>query len=77
MKAVTVFRTFNPVEAQLICSLLASAGLLATVCHETAALTTEGGAISVGGIEVQVPEDEAEDALEIIRTSAPPSSPEP
>jgi hypothetical protein len=71
MKPVTVFKSFNPVEAQLIRSLLDSAGLLATVVHETAALSTEGYAMSVGGIEVQVPEDQAEAAREIINTAAP------
>jgi hypothetical protein len=74
MKLVTVFKSFNPVEAQLIRSLLESAGLLATVTHETAALSTEGYAMSVGGIEVQVPDEQAEDARRIIDTAAPSSS---
>ena len=72
MKPVTVFKTFNPVEAHVIRSLLESADLLATVIHETAAATTEGGSMTVGGVEVQVPEEQVEDALQIIRTSAPP-----
>jgi hypothetical protein len=71
MKLVTVFTSFNPVEAQLIRSLLESADLLATVTHETAALTTDGYAMSVGGIEVQVPEDQVEDARALINTPVP------
>ena len=63
MKAVTVFKSFNPVEAQLIRSLLDSAGLIATVAHETAALTT-AAVMSVGGIQVQVPDEQAEGELE-------------
>ena len=66
MSLVTVFTTFNPVEAQLICSRLDAAGLLATVTHETAALSVEGGALATGGVRVQVPEAQAENAREII-----------
>lgn len=76
MKLVTVFTSFNPVQAQLIRSLLEAAGLFATVTHETAALTTEGYAMSVGGIEVQVPEDQAEDARALINTSVSDSASE-
>ena len=77
MKLVTVFQSFNPVEAQLIRSLLDSADIPASVTHETAALSTEGYGMAVGGIGVQVPEDQAEAAREIINTAAPapPSAP--
>jgi hypothetical protein len=66
MPLVTVFTTFNPIEAQLICSRLDAAGLLATVTNEAAALSVEGGAVTVGGVHVQVPDAQAESALEII-----------
>ncbi len=66
MSLVKVFTTFNPVEAQLICSRLDAAGLLASVSNEAVALNVEGGAFSVGGVHVQVPEDQAESAREII-----------
>jgi len=66
MSLVTVFTTFYPIEAQLICSRLDAAGLLATVTNETPALSVEGGAMAVGGVHVQVPEGQAETAREII-----------
>jgi len=66
MSLVTVYTTFSPIEAQLICSRLDAAGLLATVTNEAAALSVEGGAITVGGVHVQVPEGQAEHAREII-----------
>jgi hypothetical protein len=72
MNLVTIHRTFSPVEAQVIRSLLESAGILAEVLHETAALVTEGYALGVGGIRVQVPEDQAEDARAIIAAQADP-----
>lgn len=72
MKLVTIFKTFSPVEAQVIRSLLESADIPAHVTHETAALTTEGYAMTVGGIGVQVPEDQVEDARAIIDSRVPP-----
>lgn len=72
MKLVTIHRTFSPVEAQVIRSLLESASIPAEVLHETAALTTEGYALGVGGIRVQVPEDQAEDARAILAATAEP-----
>ncbi|MFM1768250.1 MAG: putative prokaryotic signal transducing protein [Verrucomicrobiota bacterium] len=77
MKLVTIHKSFSAVEAQVIRSLLESASIPAEVLHETAALTTEGYALGVGGIQVQVPEDQVEDARAIIASQAPPPSPEP
>lgn len=73
MKLVTILNTFSPVEAQVIRSLLESADIPAHVTHETAALTTEGYAMSVGGIAVQVPEDQVADARAILDSQVPPS----
>jgi hypothetical protein len=66
MSWVTVFRAFNPAEAQLIRSRLEAAGLLVNVAHELAALGMDGYAQAVGGILVQVPEDVAAEARELI-----------
>lgn len=74
MKPVTVFKTFNPVEAHVVRSRLETAGILAIVTHETAALTTEGGAMTIGGVQVQVPEEQAADARELL--DAPPPTAE-
>ena len=66
MKLVAVFNTFSSGEANLICSRLNAANLHAQVSHELAALSIEGYSLAAGGIRVQVPEDEAELARELI-----------
>lgn len=70
MKLVTVYRTFSPADAQLIRSRLEAADLQATVTHELSALSMEGYSLSTGGIRVQVPEDQAQEAREIIELPA-------
>ncbi len=67
MQLVTVFTAFNSAEAQLIRSRLEAAGLHAFVADELSALSIEGYALAAGGIKVQVPDVEAEAALELIR----------
>jgi len=64
MELVTVFRSFNPEEAELIRSRLEVAGFNATIAHDNAALTLAYG--KQGGSLVQVPEDEADDARAVI-----------
>ena len=62
MDRVTVFTAFNPVQAQIVSARLQTAGLDATVEGEAAALSMEGYSLATGGIRVQVPsaqEDEA------------------
>lgn len=66
MKLVTVYRTFSPADAQLVRSRLDAAELQATVTHELSALSMDGYSLATGGIRVQVPEDQAEAAREII-----------
>ena len=67
MQLVTVFTAFNSAEAQLIRSRLDAAGLHAFVKDELSALSMDGYALAAGGIKVQVPEVDAELALELIR----------
>ena len=68
MELVTVFTAFNPMDAQLVRSRLEAANLQASVLHELSALSMEGYALAAGGIQVQVPEEQAEEAREIIKT---------
>jgi hypothetical protein len=74
MKLVTVVTAFNPAEAQLARSQLEAAGFVAVVKNELSALAMDGYALAAGGILVQVPEDQAADAKELL--SAPPASSE-
>ena len=69
MDLVTVFTAFNSAEAQLIRSRLEAAGLRAFVQDELSALSIDGYALAAGGIKVQVPDVDAELALELIRDS--------
>lgn len=66
MDIVTVFKTFNPVEAELIRSRLEVAGFDASIPNEFSSLNIEGGAIAAGGITVVVPSDQAEEARSLI-----------
>jgi hypothetical protein len=77
MSLVTVYRTFSSGDAHLVCSRLDAANLQATVAHELAALSMDGYALAAGGIRVEVPEDQAEEAREIIQTREQPNPEEP
>jgi hypothetical protein len=66
MDLVTVFQTFNPGEAQLVRSRLEAAGFVAEVTHELSALSMEGYSMTTGGIRVEVPSDQADEAKQLI-----------
>jgi hypothetical protein len=75
MSLVTVFRAFNPADAHLVRSRLEAAEFHAVVTHELSALSLDGYALAAGGILVQVPDQEAEDAKEFLAADAPPDEP--
>jgi len=82
MNLVTVFTSFSPAEAQLMRSRLEAAGFQAFVKNELSALSMDGYAMAVGGVQVQVPEDAAADAQELLAagdapTADPPASDSP
>lgn len=76
MKLVTVSTAFNPAQAQLVRSRLEAAGFHALVNHELAGVSIDGYAMAAGGILVQVPETEADDAREFL-TAPPPADEAP
>jgi len=69
MELVTIFTAFNPAEAQLVRSRLEAAEFHPVVKNEISALCMEGYALAAGGIQVQVPEDEAVEAKEFLNSS--------
>jgi len=71
MEFVTIFKALNPAEAELVRSRLEANDFLVNVRNETAALATGGYAMSVGGILVQVPEDQVADARALIDSEEP------
>jgi hypothetical protein len=66
MMPVTIFRTFNPAEADVVRSRLEASEFHVTLTHDQAALGVEGGPLAAGGILVQVPESEADEARALI-----------
>ncbi|HMP81704.1 MAG TPA: DUF2007 domain-containing protein [Verrucomicrobiota bacterium] len=71
MKLVTIHRAFNSADAQLVRSRLEAANFHAAVMNENSTLYL-GTAVASGGILVQVPENEAEDAREFLNAPANP-----
>jgi hypothetical protein len=71
MKLVTIYTGLNPAEAQLVRSRLEAAGFAPFIPNENSALGTEGYALAVGGIWVQVPEDQVAEAKAFL--AAPPA----
>ena len=68
MDLVTVYTALNPAEAELVRSRLEASDFLAVVKNENAALAIGGYSMAVGGILVQVPEDQADQARELLRS---------
>jgi len=66
MKPVTLYKAFNPADAQLVCSRLEAAGFHPFIADEAAALNMDGYALTIGGIRVQVPDTEFADAREFL-----------
>jgi hypothetical protein len=66
MSPTTIFKAFNPAEAQLVRSRLEAAGFHPFVADELSALSIDGYSLAAGGIRVQVPESEAADAREFL-----------
>lgn len=75
MEMVTIFTAFNPAEAQLVRSRLDAAEFDAVVKNEISALSMDGYALAAGGILVQVPADQADEAREFL--NAPPDETAP
>jgi hypothetical protein len=55
MNLVTVYRAFNPADAQVIRSRLEASEFTVTLTHELASMNIDGYALASGGILVQVP----------------------
>jgi hypothetical protein len=70
MDFATVFSAFSPAEAQLVRARLEAAGFHPFVVGELSSLTMEGYSQAAGGVRVQVPEAEANDAKEFLDAPA-------
>lgn len=62
MKWVSVSNVLNPAMALLVRSRLEAAGFLVSIRGLDAALATEGYSLATGGVRIEVPGDQAEEA---------------
>ena len=74
MELVTLSRVFSPAEADLLATRLESAGFTPFIHGVDAALTSGGYSMGTGGIQVKVPADQVESALEFL-AEAPETDP--
>lgn len=68
MQLVTVYKAFSSADAQLVRGRLEASGFHAVVQHELSSLSMEGYSMAAGGILVQVPESEVDDARALIES---------
>lgn len=73
MEFITVSTLNNPAEAELVRSRLESNGFLVSLKNAEAAFSLGYGS-AIGGVQVQVPEDQAESARALLESHDPPSS---
>jgi flagellar biosynthesis/type III secretory pathway M-ring protein FliF/YscJ len=73
MDFVTVANAATPAEADLVKSRLEANGFMVNLKDEKDAISF-GYGLSVGGVQVQVPEDQAENARGLLASQGPPSS---
>ncbi len=67
MTLVTIHRSFNPAEAEVVRSRLEASEFDVSMVHDLAALSLDGYALAAGGILLQVPEDQAKAAIDLIQ----------
>ncbi len=68
MQLITIATALNSADANLTASRLDAAGFHPSIKGELAALSMEGYALAAGGIEVQVPDAEAEEATDFLNS---------
>ena len=71
MDHVTIYTALEPADAQLVRSSLEAAGFHPFVADENSAIYLGGGTAATQGIRVQVPDPEAAEAREFLKTAHP------
>lgn len=64
----TVFRFFNPIDAQMTLARLRAAHIDAELEHELSGINIDGYAMASGGIKLLTPDDQADDARNLIES---------
>ena len=70
MNLITIANVLNPAEAGLICSRLEAAEFHPFMPDQFSAVNTDGSTLAIGGIRIQVPENEVADAKEFLAAPA-------
>jgi len=70
MNLTTIANVLNPAEAGLICARLEAADFHPFMPDQFSAVNTDGYTLAIGGIRIQVPEDEAAAAAEFLTAPA-------
>lgn len=70
MNLVTIANVLNPAEAGLICSRLEAAGFHSFMPDQFSAVNTDGYTLAIGGIRIQVPENEVAEATAFLAAPA-------
>jgi flagellar biosynthesis/type III secretory pathway M-ring protein FliF/YscJ len=73
MDFVTISNAANPAEADLVRSRLEANGFMVNLKDDKDAISF-GFGLPIGGVQVQVPEDQAENARGLLASEGPPSS---
>jgi hypothetical protein len=73
MDFITVSKTIDPEQAELIRSRLEANGFLVNLKNEDAAFSL-GQSLVLGGVEVQVLENQVESARALLQSQDPPDS---
>ena len=68
MSRVTIFRTFDSVEANLVSTRLQTAGIPAEIVNEVSGMLFH----ATGGMRVEVPEESADEARALINSEPGP-----
>lgn len=64
---VTIAQYMDYALANIICGRLVAEGFNACLTDELSALTNDGGIFAAQGIRIQIPEEEAEEAIAFLR----------
>jgi hypothetical protein len=73
MEFVTISSVGTPAEADLVRSRLEANGFLVNLKDEKDSVSF-GFGLPIGGVQIQVPEDQSENAKALLESQGPPSS---
>lgn len=76
MQFVTVYNSLDTGNAMLVKSQLDAAGFTTLVPDEHSNFAIEGSTLAIGGLRIQVPEDQEQDARNFLSANFPDEPPQ-